>query len=120
MSLPTITPDKARKLIAKGALLVDVREASEHAQERIEGAHHAPLSQLGKLDAPGDCPAVIFHCRSGARTANFAGKLASSVDGPSAYVLGGGIMAWKQAGLPVVTPPRAPGLISRLLTSLRR
>ena len=67
MSLPIIDAAKARQLIAEGAVLVDVREADERAREHIPGTQHAPLSTLRSVEAPG-AKAVIFHCRSGART----------------------------------------------------
>lgn len=112
MSLPTITPQKARELIDQGALLVDIREADEHAREKIGVAHHAPLSGLDKLNAQADAPYVIFHCRSGNRTATNAGRLASATD-VDAYILEGGIDAWKKAGLPVVTNKSQPIEIMR-------
>ena len=42
----------------------------------------------------------MFHCRSGMRTSANAAKLAESVD-CEAYLLDGGIDAWRRAGLPV-------------------
>jgi rhodanese-related sulfurtransferase len=106
MSLPTISPQKAKELIAQGAVLIDVREADEHARERIPGARHHALSQLsGPL--PTNAGAVIFHCRSGNRTATHAGKLAAAA-ACDAYVLEGGIEAWKKAGLPVAQDKRQP------------
>lgn len=111
MSLPTISPQKAKELIAQGAVLVDVREADEHARERIPGARHHALSQLNGtlLESAG---AVIFHCRSGNRTATHAGKLAAAA-ACDAYVLEGGIEAWKKAGLPVAQDKRQPIEIQR-------
>jgi hypothetical protein len=35
MMLQTVTPEQARRLIGGGAILVDIREAHEHARERI-------------------------------------------------------------------------------------
>src|SRR5262245_53118176 len=46
MSLPTIKPSEARRLMESGALLIDIREADEHAREKIPGARHLPLSKL--------------------------------------------------------------------------
>ena len=43
---------------------------------------------------------VIFHCQSGMRTATNAGRLAGTCKG-EAYVLAGGLNAWKEAGLPL-------------------
>lgn len=106
MSLPNISPQKAKELIAQGAVLIDVREADEHARERIPGARHHALSQLND-QLPANAGAVIFHCRSGNRTATHAGKLAAAA-ACDAYVLEGGIEAWKKAGLPVAQDKRQP------------
>ncbi|MBB3017459.1 rhodanese-related sulfurtransferase [Microvirga lupini] len=106
MSLTTISPQKAKELIAQGAVLIDVREADEHARERIPGARHQALSRLnGSL--PTGNEAVIFHCRSGNRTASHADRLAAAAP-CEAYVLEGGIEAWKRAGLPVSRDRRQP------------
>jgi rhodanese-related sulfurtransferase len=43
---------------------------------------------------------VIFHCQSGMRTAGNARRLAGACAG-EAYVLAGGLNAWRAAGLPV-------------------
>jgi len=99
MSITEITPEKARELIAEGALLVDIRDPDEHARAQIPGARNIPLSQLSK-DALGDAPAVVFHCRSGNRTASCAPQLRDHADCP-AYIVEGGIEAWRKAGLPV-------------------
>ena len=46
MSLKSVSPTEARRLIDAGAILVDIREADEHARTKIPGAHHLPLSRL--------------------------------------------------------------------------
>lgn len=111
MSLPTIDVASARRLLDQGAVLVDIREADEHARERVPGARHNPLSRLAPVEAPAG-KAVIFHCRSGARTAANAARLgtATSCD---AYILEGGLDAWKKAGLPVAVDRRQPIEIMR-------
>lgn len=110
MSLPTVLPEHARQLLAQGATLIDVRDPAEHLRERIAGARNVPLAGLTKLDG---CPApIIFHCRAGARTANQAGKLGEAA-GCEAYILAGGIEAWKQAGLAVVADRSQPIEINR-------
>ena len=106
MSLPTIDPIRAKRLIDEGAVLVDIREADEQARERVPGAHRNPLSRLAAVDARG-ARAVIFHCRSGARTAANAARLEAAA-GCDAYILQGGIDAWKKAGLPVATDTSKP------------
>ena len=100
-NLQTITPERAAALMREGAVLVDVREADEHARERIPGARHHALSRLDAEHParPGD-DVLIFHCRSGARTQANAPRLAAA-DECETYILEGGIDAWKKAGLPV-------------------
>lgn len=110
MSLPTITPDRAKLLIDQGAILVDIREADEHAREKIAGATLLPLSKLDEADlAVHQGKPVIFHCRSGARTLANSPRLAGKLgEGCEAYVVEGGIDAWKKAGLPVIADRRHP------------
>lgn len=112
MSLPHISPAKAKELIDRGAVLVDIREFDEHSRSRIATARHAPLSRLDKLEVGTHAPAVIFHCRSGNRTASNARRLAQCTD-YDAFILDGGIDAWKNAGLPVVENKRQPIEIMR-------
>ena len=110
MTLQTIDPVTAKRLIDNGALLVDIREPDEHARERVPGARNTPLSRLGSL--PADAKAIVFHCRSGARTSANAARLAATA-GCESYLLEGGIDAWKKAGLPVATDRGQPIEIMR-------
>ena len=106
MSLTPVSPEKARELIVGGAKLIDIRDADEHARERIAIAENVPLSQIDRLNV-GRAPGVIYHCRSGNRTAVNGARLAQAVDCP-VYVLEGGIDAWRKAGLPVVADKSQP------------
>jgi rhodanese-related sulfurtransferase len=98
MSLPTISATEAKRLIAQGARLIDIRGADEHVRERIPGAQNHPVEALSTLH--GGSGIAIFHCRSGQRTAANADKLARAAS-CDAYIVEGGIEAWKKAGLPV-------------------
>ena len=98
--LKHITAQEAKKLVDDGALLVDIRETNEYAAENVPGAKNAPLSQLGTEQLGSGAPAVVFHCKSGARTRMNATALANCTD-VDAYILDGGIEAWKAAGFPV-------------------
>ena len=100
MSLPHISPAKAKQLIDDGAVLIDIREVNEHASENIPGARNHPLSKLGRGPVDASAPVVVFHCKSGARTRMNAKALGGCVNA-EAYILDGGIDAWKAAGLPV-------------------
>ena len=110
MILQTIDPASARRLIDEGAVLVDIRERDEFARERVPGARNLPLSGLSSARDGGvtaDAKAVIFHCRSGNRTQLNAARLADAAR-CQAYLLEGGLDAWKKAGLPVAVDTRQP------------
>jgi rhodanese-related sulfurtransferase len=109
MTMTRISPEEAQARIAAGALLVDIREADEHARARIPGARNLPLARLETI---GDAPAVIFHCRTGMRTEANAPRLAQAAL-CEAYLLEGGIEGWRKAGLPVTEDRKAPLEIMR-------
>ncbi len=101
-NLKAISPTDAAALVSKGAVLIDIREADEHAREHIPGARHHALSCFDKATPvhQGD-DVLVFHCRSGARTRGNAARLAAAAPACESYILDGGIEAWKKAGLPV-------------------
>lgn len=107
MSLPPISPADAKLLVEKGAILVDIRDIGEHARERIPQARNVPVSQLcdGRIGA--GHTAIVFHCKSGNRTRMNAPLLARAAE-IDAFILDGGIEAWKKAGLPVALDRRQP------------
>ena len=51
MSLPHISPEEAKRLMAAGAVLADIREPGEHARERIPGAKSVPVAAFRKRDS---------------------------------------------------------------------
>jgi rhodanese-related sulfurtransferase len=103
----------AERLKSHTLTLVDIREADEFAREHIDGAVSLPLSRLEnahvKLEPGKD---VVFQCRSGMRTNANCARLAAFADGP-AFVLEGGLDAWKKAGLAVRADAAAPMEINR-------
>ena len=104
MSLPKITPHEAKRLVDQGAVIIDVRAPAEHARERIPGARNIPLGSSAGLD--GKAP-IVFHCRSGMRTSANEEALAASAN-CQAYILDGGLDAWKRAGLSVTLDRSQP------------
>ena len=96
MTIATITPARARKLIDAGATLVDIREPDEHAREQISGAINVPVSRLRELPAG----PVVFHCKSGIRTTANTAALINAAGGAPCHIVEGGIDAWRAAGLP--------------------
>jgi adenylyltransferase/sulfurtransferase len=76
-------------------VLIDVREPSEHAASRIEGAELIPLRQLPSQikRLPTDQP-IVVHCQSGGRSAVAVAML--RIQGFDARNLSGGIRAWNR------------------------
>lgn len=105
MTLESITPAQAHRLVESGARLVDIRGRDEYAREHISGALNVPVDEINRLDV-GDCT-VVFHCRSGARTQANADRLARST-GTRCYVIEGGLDAWRRAGLDIVKDRHQP------------
>lgn len=95
-----IAPEQARALFAEGAQLVDVRTDHEWEAGRIAGAIHIELRELDARAAEIDREQpVVFYCRGDNRSDMAAAALEG--DGYRASVLGGGIQAWVDAGLPI-------------------
>lgn len=111
MTLVALSAAQARAAIAAGARLIDIRDADEHARERIAGAVNVPLDRID--DVPRDACAVVFHCRSGMRTDAHGARLAAAAGDVPAYMLSGGIEAWRRAGQGTVVDRSPPLEIMR-------
>jgi adenylyltransferase/sulfurtransferase len=91
-----MTVEELRDWRASGKphVLVDVREPSEHAEDRIDGSVLIPLGKAltnpGKL--PKDQP-IVVHCKMGGRSAVAVATL--RLRGYDAHNLSGGILAWR-------------------------
>jgi len=109
MTIVTITPARAWKLIDAGATLIDIREPDEHAREQIPGAVNVPVSRLFELPAG----PVVFHCKSGMRTAANTAALINAADGAPCHIVEGGIDAWRAARLPTRVDAAQPLEIMR-------
>lgn len=107
MSLPHISPADAKALLDRGAILIDIRDPDEHARERVPGARNVPLSKLCNGGVGADGNTIVYHCKSGNRTRMNALMLAGAAEA-DAFILDGGIEAWKKAGLPVTVDRAQP------------
>lgn len=107
MSVTPLSAEQAAIRVDAGlAVIVDIREADEFARSHIRGSRSLPISKgTGVEDIGGK--SVIFTCRSGARTAAHCGRLAESLEA-DAYMIDGGLDAWRKAGLPVEIDRGAP------------
>ncbi len=111
--IQNLTPEQVTEEMAAGALVVDLREPGELANDgMIEGALHAPRGMLefwADPSSPYHRPEfdprrrTVLYCASGGRSA-----LAAVTLGQLGYTdvahLDGGIKGWLQAGCPVVKP----------------
>lgn len=113
-TLTKLSPQEVQSRISAGrAVLVDIREPDEFARSHVAGAHSQPLSGLEQSHLTVDPDAdVVFTCRTGMRTAGACDRLAARVSG-EAYVLDGGLDAWRAAGLPLEEDTSAPMEINR-------
>ncbi len=104
--VPKISGQEAQEMVAKGAVLVDIRDSAElTATGKAAGAVHIPRGSLefkADLSSPTaekalafDKP-VILHCASGGRAA-LAGKLLKDMGYQKVYNLGG-FKDWVEAG----------------------
>lgn len=91
----TISPVEAQRRIEAGAVLIDIRSPDEYARGHIPCAKNLPLAQISRIDGATE---VIFHCKSGMRTAANAAGLEAATDAP-VFLLEGGFDAWRKAGL---------------------
>lgn len=98
---PAVTASEAVRLVAEGALVVDVRRAFEWTRVHIPGAVHLPLEALadGCVDLPDDRLLITF-CTGGLRSAGAANLLVeNSFDAAN---MTGGLIHWRAAGGPLV------------------
>ena len=105
-AVPKISGKEAQELVAKGALLVDVRDGTEVAATgKAVGAIHIPRGLLEFKADPTSPTAdknfstdktVVLHCASGGRAA-LAGKLLKDMGYEKVYNLGG-LKDWVDAG----------------------
>ena len=92
-NIKTVDPQTAAEWIDSGkAVLIDVRESSEYARERIAAAELISLSAFRADAVPQD------KCASGARSAQAVAFLQQNGHS-DVHNLAGGIAGWKLAGL---------------------
>lgn len=104
-ALPAVDVKQVSARQSSGALLIDVREADEYAQGHAPGSTLIPLGQLAQrlqeIARYKDKPVALI-CHSGRRSAQ-ALKLLEGAGFSAAANVEGGMIAWQQAGLPVIS-----------------
>ncbi len=109
-AVPEASPREIEEWLRHGrAILIDVREADEHARERIAPSRLLPLSRFDAASLAGAAQRgapLVVHCRSGRRGADAVRQLiAAGCDRGAVVNMAGGIEAWKAAGLPTTVDP---------------
>lgn len=100
-SYRTVGVTEARREIAGGALLIDVRSAAEWKSGHAAGARHLPLDTLeGKLSTIPVGTPVVTICHTGLRSALAARRLAKH--GFTVSSVRGGMIAWNRTTQPDV------------------
>ena len=101
-----VTPAEALELMARGAPLVDLRDASELLAGTARGSMHVPRGELaerlGEI-VPDKAATVLLVCAGGVRSLQVAAQLAASGWSDVRSVVGG-FARWRSDGLPVVLP----------------
>jgi len=98
-----VSPTAAVALINNDAVVVDLRSPEAFANGHIVHAKNIPFDELSaKTDSLSASRPVVAVCDSG-MNATKAVALLRQAGFESAYTLKGGMNAWGQAGLPVVT-----------------
>ncbi len=86
-------------------VVLDVRTAEEFGEGHLVGAINIDQAQSGFIEKAKAVlttdRTIAVYCRSGRRSASAAGRLAA--EGYKAVNLKGGILAWKEAEMPVTT-----------------
>jgi len=99
-----IPVDQARAEIESGVRVIDVREQNEWDEAHLEQAIHVPQAEVvARIDelAPDRGERLILHCRTDNRSARIA-DLLGELGYEDVSVIKGGIVAWSEAGFPVV------------------
>jgi rhodanese-related sulfurtransferase len=100
-----VQPTDAVKLINNDAVVLDMRSAESFSRGHIVGARNVPMDELdGHLDklARFKSKPVVAVCDAGITSSKAVNTLRKS-GFESVYNLKGGMNAWGQAGLPVVS-----------------
>jgi molybdopterin/thiamine biosynthesis adenylyltransferase/rhodanese-related sulfurtransferase len=101
-----LSPAEAKSEIdAGGVALVDTREPHEYEEAHIEGGRLVPPGLLRDEIAsvvPDRSQRVVLYCRSGNRSGKAAREM-SELGYENVANVDGGILAWQEQGLPVVT-----------------
>jgi rhodanese-related sulfurtransferase len=108
--VPQIDPTEADRLVAAGAVLLDVREPDEWQAGHAPSALHVALGDVAASQHRlGPENPIVVVCRSGGRS-NKAAEFLRAQGLPVAN-LAGGMQAWAASGRAVVTDDGTAGAV---------
>jgi rhodanese-related sulfurtransferase len=104
---PSVTLEDARTALStSSAVVIDIRETSEHATGVAKGARLIPMGQLGKrlneLPKPGEQSLLII-CNTQNRSSKIVEQLQAAGFTNASYVQGG-MSQWAERGWTMVKP----------------
>jgi len=102
-----------RECINEGTVLIDIRELAEYQRGHIPGAMIIPrgllefeiipaLERRSTGEPPADCD-IVLYCGTGGRS-SLAAKSLDAMGFRNVRSMDGGIVAWAEAKLPLITP----------------
>ena len=104
--------DAYERVRQRQARLIDVRTSSEFARAHVKGALSIPLDQLNPATLQQQSTSTYLICRGGARSREAHARIRATAAAPNLAVVEGGMLAWADAGLPIVRS--RPGRFWRL------
>lgn len=98
--IKSVDPGTANVIFQSGAHMIDVRSETEWAAGHVEGADRVAGSAVDSRSV-GRADSVLVVCRNGSKSKRAAKKLTK--EGYRVYHLAGGLIAWQDVGLPLVS-----------------
>ncbi len=105
MTIEFVDLEEGKRLIEQGALIIDVREATEYDANHIEGAINYPISSFNPeqiIKQHKDCDKIIIHCLKGSRAENACFKVEYLDKTLNLFLMKCGIEGWKDANYRLV------------------
>lgn len=108
-AVPEISAKNAAAAMARGAVVIDVRERTAFERGHIPGAISVPLAELKRRAAEFAAmksKEFVVYCGNGSTVGPEGTRALNAAGHPDARNLSGGYSGWKAAGQPVATGPR--------------
>jgi rhodanese-related sulfurtransferase len=108
--VPLVEALEARQRRDAGTPFLDVRTDEEWEAGHVAGSVWIPMQEIAARGAELPESPMVVVCRSGDRSGRVAVALRRA--GYDAVNLEGGLLAWVDAGLPLVTDGGGPGVVA--------